>query len=124
MCSLVVPRVRCIGERLDLRSPSASASHPLVLEIFVGKAGVPKKGRGNEREDDDKAAKKLVLYHLRDGAPSYELVRPCRNKPKGAANPAPSCVSSIKAVKVNGVAYFRFTVYTVVNGSWRPGAPR
>jgi uncharacterized repeat protein (TIGR01451 family) len=115
-CSLVVVGVRCIGERLDLEAPDASAGDPLVLKIRVGKAQL-KAQLGNGIN-----AKRLVLYHLPDDAGVYHQVPPCAKRSRGVANPAPSCVSSIKNVKVNGVPYFEFTVYTAVNGSWRPGA--
>ncbi|MDQ2940845.1 MAG: DUF11 domain-containing protein [Chloroflexota bacterium] len=111
VCSLVVPGVRCIGERLDLHAPSSSPNNPLVLELLVGKAAA---GRVNP---------KLFLYHRADNAPTYQLVPSCVKKSR-VANPAPSCVSSIKNVKINGVAYLDFTVYTAVNGSWRPGSPK
>jgi uncharacterized repeat protein (TIGR01451 family) len=115
-CSLVVVGVRCIGERLDLEAPDASAGDPLVLKIRVGKAELKTQlGKGV-------SANKLVLYHLPDEAGVYQQVPPCARGARGVANPAPSCVSSIKNVKVGGVAYFEFTVYTAVNGSWRPGA--
>lgn len=112
VCSLVVVGVRCIGERLDLDAPSTTANNPLVLEIFVGKAAA---GKINPK-------KPPVLYHAAD-AINYLPVPPCVKKTH-VANPAPSCVAPIKNVTIGGIAFFQFTVYTMTNGSWRPGSPR
>jgi uncharacterized repeat protein (TIGR01451 family) len=111
VCPLVVG-VRCIGERLDLDAPDASANNPLVLEIFVGKAAA---GKINPK-------KPPVLYHAADGI-NYLPVPPCAKKTH-VANPAPSCVAPIKNATIGGIAFFVYTVYTMTNGSWRPGSPR
>jgi uncharacterized repeat protein (TIGR01451 family) len=111
VCSLIVVGVRCIGERLDLDAPSTTANNPLVLEIFVGKAAA---GKINPK-------KPPVLYH--DGGTGYQLVPPCVKKTH-VANPEPSCVAPIKNVTIGGIAFFAYTVYTMTNGSWRPGSPR
>lgn len=104
-CPLVLPAT-CVGQQLDLTAPSAtSAATPLVLKILVAKGVV--NGR--------LSIKNAMMLH--DDTP----IAVCDKRPKGVAAPDP-CLSSIKGMRVGGVAYWQYLVYTVDNGSWRPGA--
>lgn len=100
----------CIGQTLDLTAPSASAANPLVLKILVAKDAVS--GR--------LSPKNAVLYHTPDGG-VLTLVPSCAKGRKGTASPAPTCLSSVKGVRGDGVGYWQYLVYTVDNGSWRRG---
>ena len=108
LCQLPLPAT-CIGQTLDLTAPSASVGHPLVLKILVAKSALTAR----------LSAKNAVLYHEPDSGPQT-IVSACAKPTKAMANPTP-CLSSVKGVKVGGVAYWQFLVYTVDNGSWRPG---
>jgi uncharacterized repeat protein (TIGR01451 family) len=108
VCQLPLPAT-CIGQTLDLTAPSATAGKPLVLKILVAKNAVTAR----------LTAKTAVLYHALDSGPGT-IVSACAKPTKAMANPTP-CLSSVKGVKVGRVAYWQFLVYTVDNGSWRPG---
>jgi hypothetical protein len=107
-CELPLPAT-CIGQTLNLTAPSATVGKPLVLKILVAKNAVTAR----------LTAKTAVLYHALDSGPGT-IVSPCAKPTKAMANPTP-CLSSVKGVKVGRVAYWQFLVYTVDNGSWRPG---
>ena len=107
-CQLTLPAI-CIGQTLNLTAPTASVGKPLVLKILVAKSAVTAR----------LSAKNAVLYHKPDSGPQT-IVSACAKPTKAMANPTP-CLSTVKGVKVAGVAYWQFLVYTVDNGSWRPG---
>ncbi len=102
-CALPSPGI-CIGQRLDLTAPGASAATPLVLKILVAKNAV------NARL----SIRNAVMLH--EGV----AIARCGKMAKATANPDP-CLSSVKGVKIGGVAYWQYLVYTSSNGSWRPG---
>ncbi len=107
-CDLPSPAT-CIGQTLELTAPSATAAKPLVLKILVAKSAVPVR----------LSARNAVLYHTPDVG-DQTLVPSCGKMTKATANPDP-CLSSVKGVKIGGVAYWQYLVYTSSNGSWRPG---
>jgi hypothetical protein len=99
----------CIGEELDLHAPLATQSNPLKLSILVAKATLP-------ANFDIKLA---VMYHLADGATTAEQVPRCSKRSHGTVLPRPSCLQSVKMVRINKVAYVQFLVLTEINGRWR-----
>jgi uncharacterized repeat protein (TIGR01451 family) len=94
-----------VGECLELTAPSATAANPLVLKILVAKDTLPPTFR----------LPGATISH--DGVTVPECVKPS----KVVASPAPTCFAGAKNVRLLGVQYIQFLVYTANNGSWRPG---
>jgi hypothetical protein len=99
----------CIGEELDLTAPAASQSNPMRLSILVAKASLPATW----------TIKQAAMYHLLDGAETAVRVLPCGKKSHGTVVPEPSCLQSVKAMRVGRVSYIQFVILTEINGRWR-----
>jgi hypothetical protein len=100
-CDLLPPFV-CVGPQVvRLTAPHATKGNPLVLKLLVAKSIVP------------------PGFRTRDGVAFHDGTRIPACKGKGAS-PEPSCLSSVKFVKVGSISFVQYLILTETNGSWRP----